>query len=107
MLFFSSGEAFQPPRDRSFHNSLRSLLPTVVGPYRVKKLLGRGGFGEVRVGVHQMTEERVALKFVRKMDIQDIEALDRTMTEIQCLQSLRNQNIITMLEVRKPFLGIE
>lgn len=52
--------------------------------FKVCEFLGRGGFGEVRVGEHQLTGERVALKFLRKSAIADMGAAERTTTEIQC-----------------------
>lgn len=51
---------------------------------KVNEFLGKGGFGEVRVGEHQLTGERVALKFLRKSAIADMGAAERTTTEIQC-----------------------
>ena len=33
-----------------------------LGPYRLEKLLGRGGMGSVYVGVHEETGERAAIK---------------------------------------------
>jgi serine/threonine protein kinase len=78
----------------------REKYPVVVGGYSVGKLLGRGGFGEVRVGIHQLTGEKVALKFLRKSDIHSIGAAERTTTEIQCLTSLKHHNIIRLMHVR-------
>ena len=51
---------------------------------KVCEFLGKGGFGEVRVGEHQVTGERVALKFLRKSAIADMGAAERTTTEVQC-----------------------
>lgn len=51
---------------------------------KVMEFLGKGGFGEVRVGEHQLTAERVALKFLRNSAIADMGAAERTTTEIQC-----------------------
>jgi serine/threonine protein kinase len=73
-------------------------LPPVIGNFKVSSFLGRGGFGVVRVGKHQLTEERVALKFINKNDILSIAAAERTMTEIQCLTTLKHNNIILLNE---------
>jgi serine/threonine protein kinase len=98
MLFISCGEKFIPPTAAAFKNSLKSTLPNLVGSYRVRKLLGRGGFGEVRIGQHIVSNEMAALKFIRRLDISDIEALDRTNNEIHCLTTLHHQNIISLVE---------
>jgi serine/threonine protein kinase len=103
MLFLSAGEDFVTPtlnesdRDPGAQNSPdRVKLPAIVGGYVVGKLLGRGAFGEVRVGEHQLTGERVALKFLRKNEILSIGAAERTINEIQCLTALRHQSIIRL-----------
>eukprot|EP00903_Cladosiphon_okamuranus_P011393 g10736.t1 len=75
-----------------------SGLPAVVGAYKVNEFLGKGGFGEVRVGEHQLTGERVALKFLRKSAIADMGAAERTTTEIQCLTALKHPNIIRLVQ---------
>ncbi|CAM9168878.1 unnamed protein product, partial [Phaeothamnion confervicola] len=75
-----------------------SGLPAVVGGYRVKDFLGRGGFGEVRVGEHQLTGERVALKFLRKSDIASMGAAERTTTEMQCLTALKHPAVIRLVQ---------
>jgi serine/threonine protein kinase len=99
MLFISGGEKFIHPSTPAYKNSLKSDMPNLIGSYRVRKLLGRGGFGEVRVGQHIITSETVALKFIRKQDISDIDAVDRTNNEIQCLLTLHHKNIIALAEV--------
>ena len=73
-------------------------LPPVIGNYKVSSFLGRGGFGVVRVGIHHITGEEIALKFVNKSDILSIAAAERTMTEIQCLTTLKHANIILLNE---------
>lgn len=100
ILFFSNGDDFVSPRlhgsDRISTGLEREKIPSVVGGYKVGKFLGRGGFGEVRVGDHQLTGEKVALKFLRKADIVSIGAAERTIIEIQCLSALKHQNIIRL-----------
>jgi serine/threonine protein kinase len=79
-------------------------LPNQIGGYKVGELLGKGGFGEVRVGDHQLTGERVALKFLRKAEIHSLGAAARTNTEIQCLATLKHMNIIRLQQVGSLFL---
>lgn len=66
MLFFSTGRSFRAPSSgkEDAQSSTDDKFATVVGGYKVTTLLGRGGFGEVRLGVHQLTNDKVALKFI-------------------------------------------
>eukprot|EP01034_Spumella_vulgaris_P024383 gene24383-30724_t len=73
-------------------------IPPSIGGYKVGDMLGKGGFGEVRHGEHQLTLEKVALKFLRKSDIHSLGAAERTNTEIQCLTALKHTNIIRLLQ---------
>ena len=107
-MFLSQGETFSHPKGKkdskdknsSFYDQINEASNTDVGPYTVGELLGRGGFGEVRVGTNQLTGEKVALKFLRKADILSVGAAERTSTEIQCLATLSHPNIIKLFVVR-------
>ncbi len=104
ILFLSNGQDFVlPPPEHGevklFEGKKSETIPSTIGGYSIGKLLGKGGFGEVRVGVHQVTGEKIALKFLRKSDIASIGAAERTSTEIQCLMILRHPNIIRLQQV--------
>lgn len=86
MLFLSQGDSFLIPADLTLPegtggpNEILSPIPHIIGGYKVSsvlppsshplthsrlqvgELLGRGGFGEVRVGEHSLTFDKVALK---------------------------------------------
>ena len=79
-------------RDNARRGSMTSL-----GPFLIGEVLGKGGFGEVRVGVNQLNGEKVALKFLRKSEIMSLVAAERTATEIQCLSALKHPNIIQLV----------
>lgn len=115
-LFLSQGEAYLNPRintgKRNEVNSSNSTIShkntrdkssdksrfaiTTVGPYNVGEILGRGGFGEVREGTNQVTGEKVALKFIKKSEIQSMGAVEKAAVEIKCQSILRHQNIIKL-----------
>eukprot|EP01041_Mallomonas_annulata_P005975 gene5975-12052_t len=103
ILFFSTGDKFISPTSQQSKNEGDEVnkdrdMPNIVGGYKVGKFLGRGGFGEVRVGEHHLTGEKVALKFITRRQIMNIDAVERTTTEIQCLTALRHHNIIKFLQ---------
>lgn len=75
-------------------------LPERVDDYTITDFLGRGGFGEVRVGENLSNGDRAAFKFVSLKDIADITAAERTSREIQCLQGLDHKNIIKLQTVK-------
>lgn len=109
ILFLSINEDFIGPTTSSSVNSFADpsrsgrsddKIPISVGGYKVGDILGKGGFGEVRMAEHQLTGEKVALKFLRKSDIHSLGAAERTNTEIQCLTALRHNNIIRLHQVR-------
>lgn len=114
-LFFSQQESFYAPKIKretrppsaldgdleSIEGSKRAnLLLDVVGPYDVGDLLGKGGFGEVREGTNQLSGEKVALKFLRRSEIQSMGAVNRTANEINCLATLKHRNIIKLYMVQ-------
>ena len=43
----------------------------LVGNYLVGKTIGSGTFGKVREGIHQLTQEKVAIKILEKDKIKD------------------------------------
>ena len=43
----------------------------LVGNYLVGKTIGKGTFGKVREGIHQLTHEKVAIKILEKDMIKD------------------------------------
>lgn len=109
-IFLSDGSPFINPALRT--QSLRidgmgavrrtsSQLPENIGGYEVGQFLGAGAFGEVHAGAHQVNQEKVALKFLRKSEIlRDLESLDLVNKEVQCLKALRHNNIIRLIHVR-------
>ncbi len=102
VLFFSQGDDFRANSSNildSSNNESENTCPIIIGNYKVGAYLGKGGFGEVRVGEHQFTGEKVALKFLKKSEIASINAAERTTTEIQCLTTLKHQNIIRLQQV--------
>lgn len=71
----------------------------MIGNFVVKELLGQGGFGSVRKGVHMETGETAAVKFVPKGSFRHISDLERVFQEIQSLRQLRHPNVIRIIDV--------
>lgn len=92
-VFISSGDGFKRPKHAGSDN--RQL----VGGYLISKSIGAGAFGSVKLGVHHVTEQQAALKFLSKASMDDASAVERFVTEVQCLTSLQHPNVIKLLQV--------
>ena len=66
--------------------------------YEIKEDLGRGKFGEVKLGVHKKTGKTVAVKVIKKKDMKMSE-LELQKREIDVLKICQHPNIIKLLDV--------
>jgi serine/threonine-protein kinase len=67
-----------------------------LGPYRLEKLLGRGGMGAVYVAVHEQTGQRAAVKVLADHLGQDPVFRERFQREIETLKRLLHPNIVEL-----------
>ena len=70
-----------------------------IGGYRLTAYLGRGAYGKVYKGVHQLTEQPVAIKFISKMSMGNVADAERIATEIHCLETLQHRSVIKLHQV--------
>ncbi len=69
-----------------------------IGPYRVERLIGRGGMGRVYLAAREADyEQRVALKLVEQSG-ENLKVLDRFYRERQILAHLQHPNIARILD---------
>jgi eukaryotic-like serine/threonine-protein kinase len=68
-----------------------------LGPYRVTRLLGRGGMGAVYEGVHVETGERAAVKILSIGHADDAPFRARFVSEIESLKLLQHPNIVRLI----------
>ena len=62
--------------------------------YRVFKLLGKGGMGEVYLAEHRLMARMVALKVIRRGITQDPQAVERFRNEVKAAARLSHPNIV-------------
>jgi eukaryotic-like serine/threonine-protein kinase len=74
------------------------LLGQTIAHYKVEKLLGEGGMGEVYLAEDSRLHRRVALKVLSKSVIGDAERLARFEREAQAASALNHPNILTVHE---------
>jgi len=67
-----------------------------LGPYRLEKLLGRGGMGAVYVGRHAETGQRAAVKVLSGHLADDAAFRERFKQEIETLKRLLHPNIVQL-----------
>ena len=70
-----------------------------LGSYNIDRELGKGTFGEVKLGIHRVTGEKVAIKVLEKDKIVDEADKERVTREIQILKLIRHPNIIQLYEI--------
>ena len=58
------------------------------------KHLGKGTFGQVKLGQHTLTGEKVAIKILEKDKINDQKDVERITREIKILKKVRHPNVI-------------
>lgn len=78
-----------------------------IGQYSVKKTLGEGSFGKVKLAVHRVSGQEVALKIISRKKVISRDMAGRVEREIQYLQLLRHPHIIKLYGInvsikRKP-----
>ncbi len=70
-----------------------------IGPYRLTRLLGAGGFGEVYEAEHRLIQQRRAIKLLLERHFHDPKQRERFLREARTLASLDHPNILPVLEM--------
>ncbi|RLN94961.1 hypothetical protein BBJ28_00021667, partial [Nothophytophthora sp. Chile5] len=71
----------------------------VIGEYALGETIGKGTFGKVRLGLHLLTGEKVAVKILEKKRIVQAADVERVAREIKILKRNRHLNVIQLYEV--------
>ena len=78
-----------------------------IGSYLIGHTLGEGAFGKVKIGTHLHTGEKVAIKILDKMKMQeDPDDIIRVQSEIAVLKKMRHKNIIQLYEIMESTKNI-
>lgn len=83
-LFLSQGEEFVKECALSIYTEVR--------------ILGKGGFGTVKLYINKITKEEVALKFVDYRSLLNTEDVLRMYNEIALLRNLRHTSIVKLID---------
>ena len=66
--------------------------------YKVGKILGKGAFGKVNLGLHRLTRKLVAIKSTDKDQIKEESTKRKMMQEIDILKSIKHTSHIKLME---------
>lgn len=70
-----------------------------IGPYFLGKTLGVGSFGKVKLGEHELCDQKVAIKILNKKKIQLLKMNEKVKREITVLNISNHPHIIRLFEV--------
>ena len=70
-----------------------------VGDYIIKKTLGTGTFSVVKLGMHRITQKKVAIKILDKKKIESKDDLERIIREMQILTEMDHPNVIKVFKI--------
>jgi len=67
--------------------------------FKIIRLIGKGSFGKVHLGLHLLTRHKVAIKCIDKEYIMEEKAQNKVVQEVTLLKGMSHKNIIKILEV--------
>ena len=70
-----------------------------IGNYLIKKALGKGTFGKVKLGIYLPRNKKVAIKIIEKDRIKEEDDLVRLKREFEMLSQFNHPNVITVSEI--------
>lgn len=78
------------------------------GPYLLLQTLGEGEFGKVKLGLHHQWGEEVAVKLIRRGNIDTSVRMSKVEREIEVLRTLKHPNIVRLYDVIETdkYIGI-
>ena len=75
------------------------MPPTTLEFYKFIKLIGKGAFGKVTLGIHLLTGKYVAIKTIEKSFMNDEFSKKKVFQEVYLLKKIKHSNVIRLLEV--------
>ena len=97
-VFFGLSENIDYINTDSFERSI-IYLKNEISQYQIKGKIGEGMFGKVKLGVHILTKEKVAIKIFDKGKIKNEKEVEYIEREISILKKLNHYNIIKLYNI--------
>jgi carbon catabolite-derepressing protein kinase len=93
----ASGYSYKSPEEaKKTSTSAPHKAEQRIGAYHVIRTLGEGSFGKVKLAVHRVTQQQVALKIIARKKLISRDMAGRVEREIEYLQLLRHPHIIKL-----------
>lgn len=70
-----------------------------IGPYTLGRTLGSGNFSKVKLAVHELTGQKVAIKILNRKKMKQLEMGAKVRTEIEIMRLFMHPHIIRLYEV--------
>ncbi len=88
------------------------MLGTMIGNYRVVRMLGEGGMGQVYLAVNPRIGSRVAIKVLSPLASADSKLVERFFAEAHSVNRIRHEGIVNVLDLDqlpdgRPFITME
>ncbi|KRZ74435.1 5'-AMP-activated protein kinase catalytic subunit alpha-2 [Trichinella papuae] len=71
--------------------------PMKINQWRLGKTIGSGGFGKVKIAVHEVKGIKAAIKIVSREKIRQLKIADKTRREIENLRLFRHPHIVQLI----------
>lgn len=102
----------QPAAHDGTQWGLDTLSPPTIPDFRLERLIGEGGFGQVWSAYRESDGHHVAVKVLHLELVRSIDALTRFQRELEAIQRLQHPNVISALDHGtltdgRPYLVLE
>lgn len=83
---------------KNYYQKNKEYPPTSLKFYKVGRLLGRGAFGKVNLGLHILTGRLVAIKSFNKSVLQNEKSKRKILHEVNIMKNLKQMNVVKIFE---------
>lgn len=66
--------------------------------YKIGKMLGRGAFGKVSLGMHKLARKLVAIKALNKSFLEDERSKQKMLVEVNIIKRFWHPNVVKLFE---------
>ena len=96
------------PRSKEINSTLRIIRisfkeygeppETTTNFYKIGRMLGKGAFGKVNLGMHKLARKLVAIKSMNKQYLNDERSKKKVMQEVSIIKRTRHPNVVKLYE---------